>query len=501
MTNKFLSVLLFFLIVNATASAYYVFDKKLELAYTNIISFHFTEAEHLLNQEQIEKPGNDLCLLYFNYIGFLKAFVTEERTVYEKFLKKSADFSDKIRHDKSNEASPFHLYAQSEMLVQLALLKIKFGENITAANDMRKAYKLIKRNEILFPSFVLNKKISGLLNVLIGSVPGQYQWILNYAGIDGNITEGITELQELYDDAGNHGFSSYRPEILFYQGFISSVLSMQADSANLLNRMRPLIKSTPLIAYVCSNLLMKQGKNEEAIETLNVSLNNNTSYPFIFLHYKRGLARLRKLDLSAEKDFNTYLEKYKGVNNVKAVYQKLAWIALLKGDTADYKMNLSLCRQRGYRLIDEDKNAHDEAVTDAIINIYLLKSRLYFDGGYYNEALKSITERSINDFPTYNEQLEVTYRLGRILQMMGQTDKAILYYEKTLENGLSSKHYFAANSSLMLGQIYEEGHQYEKAKSFYRQTISIKHDQYKNSIDQKAKAGLERIKIKESGKK
>jgi tetratricopeptide (TPR) repeat protein len=494
----FLSILL---ILNQTVNAYYDFDKKLEKAYSRLISFQFSDAEKLLNQEKIEKPGNDLALLYENYIFFLKAFVSEESSDYEKLIEKSSIFINEIKDDKNNETSPFHLYVQSEIFLQQAMVKIKFGDNVSAANDMRKSYKLINKNESLFPEFVLNKKISGLLSVLIGSVPGKYQWLLNTVGIEGNITDGVKQLQFLYDEAESHGFISYRPEILFYEGFISSVFGMQSDETVLNERMKALAVNTPLITYAYTNILMKQGKNDDAINILNAALKNDFSYPFTFLYFKRGLARLRKMDLKSESDFNYYLQHYKGVNNIKSTYQKLAWIAILNNDIVKYQYFLRLCREKGNKLIDDDKSAFQEAEAGKILNIYLLKSRLYFDGGYYNEAMETITNRSINDFSKYDEQLEVTYRIGRILQKKGETDKAILYFEKTIKNGLSSSNYFAANSALILGEIYEEKGNFDKARSFFNQAISIKHEQYKNSIDQKAKAGLERIKMKEINKK
>ena len=66
-------------------------------------------------------------------------------------------------------------------------------------------------------------------------------------------------------------------------------------------------------------------------------------------------------------------------------------------------------------------------------------------------------KHSIQDFPSYRDKLEVTYRLGRILQMNGQVNKAIEYFEMTIRNGESSEFYFAANSALMLNPAYLEG--------------------------------------------
>ena len=122
-----------------------------------------------------------------------------------------------------------------------------------------------------------------------------------------------------------------------------------------------------------------------------------------------------------------------------------------------------------------------------------MRARLFFDGGYYSKALKEIVGRKISDFKHFHDQLEITYRLGRIMQMEGQTDKAVEYYRSTLKNGASSSYHFAANSSLMLGNIAEKKKDFIGASEYYKKCLSLSYDRYKNSIDQKAKAGLERI--------
>jgi tetratricopeptide (TPR) repeat protein len=78
--------------------------------------------------------------------------------------------------------------------------------------------------------------------------------------------------------------------------------------------------------------------------------------------------------------------------------------------------------------------------------------------------------------------------------LMNNTEKAIQNFEITIKNGSSTHWYYAANSSLMLGMIYEEKKNYDRALTYYKLCLSLEFDQYKNSIDQKAQAGIDRIK-------
>ena len=76
----------------------------------------------------------------------------------------------------------------------------------------------------------------------------------------------------------------------------------------------------------------------------------------------------------------------------------------------------------------------------------------------------------------------------------GKTKQAIDCYEETLKNGKKDKWYFAANAALQLGLIYEKTGNRTKATECYNQCLSLNPNEYSNSIHQKAKAGLSRLK-------
>ncbi len=187
---------------------------------------------------------------------------------------------------------------------------------------------------------------------------------------------------------------------------------------------------------------------------------------------------------------------FKGINYIKAAYQKIAWYYLVNGNTSKYKEYIEKAEKYGKEIVDADKQAEREASEGDMPNSTLLKARLLFDGGYYERALKELTKSKRNFLKTAKDTLENTYRIGRIYHEWGKTSEAIPYYEKTIENGAESEYYYAANSALNLGLIYEDAGNYEKAKYYYKRATSMKNKEYKNSIDQKAKAGLNRIENK-----
>ena len=489
-------ILVFLILASKLSSAYYEFDDNLKSAYTSIISLDFEKSNLLLTQEKKEKPGNDLVVLYSNYIDFLKAFISEEEIYFNSFKKRSGENLKVLEKKEENLTSPFHQYAKAEILIQQALVKVKFREYVSAATDIRKAYRLIEKNKISHPSFLLNSKLSGFLDVVIGAVPREYHWLVEIAGMEGSVAQGTGDLKSLFKALEKTEYSCYREELLFYlSNLYTTFNSGEGDLIECMLYIRPYSENSTLMRFCTATILMKLGRNDDAYSFLKDPQNYMHGFPIDFMYYKLGMSKLRMLDLSASRDFEEFIKRFKGQNYLKSSYQKLAWIESLNNNSQGYYSYMAKCRTLGTAFIDEDKAAQSESAEVEMGNRILLRSRLLFDGGYYIKAQQELAGVSVDSFPKYKDQLEVTYRLARIYQKTGQEEKAIDLYQKTIDNGSAATFYFAANSALMMGILYEERKDLDKAESYFKKCLSMERHQYQNSIDQKAQAGLDRIKL------
>jgi hypothetical protein len=63
-----------------------------------------------------------------------------------------------------------------------------------------------------------------------------------------------------------------------------------------------------------------------------------------------------------------------------------------------------------------------------------------------------------------------------------------------IKTGEHLKEYFAARAALQTGYIYEQQGDKATAVDYFQKCLSLKDHDYKNSLDQKAKAGIERCK-------
>ena len=454
---------------------------------------HFSNVTSLIDKEKSGNPDNVYVYSLEGYADFLQTFLSENPSLYNTFKTNTDQRLAKLRSGDKN--SPYYLLTQAEMILQRALVRARFKEYFNAAIDIRKSFKMISENQTRFPSFKPNLKILGLMHSVIGSVPQNYQWVVKLIGMHGTIRQGSGELHQLLDATKTNKDLSYiKNEVLLYLIFVESHLTKNKNvSLQLLNEYDK-NSTSQLITFSFVNTYYTFDKNEMVIETLFNRKNDPQAYHMYYLDYIYAMAKLNRLDEDADVHFKKYVSEFSGNNFIKSSYQKLAWHGLIvKNDKQLYQQYIQNCITKGDDFSDEDKQALKEAQSHEVPNYYLLRARLLFDGGYYQKALSEIATKSKDDFPNVKDKLELIYRLARIYDKSENKTRAIEMYKKTIEFGEKMQYYFAANSALNLGLIYEQQGDMVNAEMYYRKCLNMRNHEYQNSIDQKAKAGLDRI--------
>ncbi len=478
---------------NSFGAGKFEFTDKARQAYEHTINLRFDKAQHLLYQIAYEDPDNLIVYHIENYIDFFSVFINENKKEFKR-LEKNKDYRLK-KLKKGDQNSPYYLYTQAEIHLQWALVRLKFEEYFTAFNEVKTAYKQLKRNNKKFPDFIANKKSMGILHAVVGTVPDSYKWgVKLLGGMRGTIEQGRGEIEEILDYSKQHDFI-YEEETLVMYAFLLLYLKNQDDEAwTLIHSSKLQPSKNPLACFALANVAMRTGKNDEAIRLLENRPKDPACMPFPYLDFMLGNAKLNRLDTDAVLYLKAYIQEFRGLNYIKQAYQKIAWYHLLNGNESAYKENIAKCKSQGAAILDGDKNAVKEAKQGMLPNADLLKARVLFDGGYYQRAYQLLKNKQASDFSIKQFSLEYSYRLGRITHKMNQHDEAIAYYQQTIDNGREAPWFYACNAALQIGHIYEDYGRKEQAKAYYKTCLSIKPEAYKNSLHQKAKAGLNRIK-------
>ncbi|MEE2700135.1 MAG: hypothetical protein VYD71_02075 [Bacteroidota bacterium] len=477
-------------------SASFQMNENMQHAYLAIIDLQFEKGQSFIDLEKQHNSQNGLIQLTENYIDFLSLIIGEERQLFRKI---SSNKNKRLAIiEKCDKDSPYYLYAKAEINLQWAFARLKFQEYFLATYEIQKAYFLLQRNQEQFPDFHLNKKGMGLLHCLIGSIPENYQRIVNSIGIDGRIKQGLTELDELlFLTNKNENYKCYNTELLFLISFLEMNLTIDKDRfQNSLKGIGEKYKQHILLNFAAARLSTVLGKNELTIHILKNRPHLNGQYHFTYLDYLMGMSYLYKLDFENSKQkFELFLSSFKGENYIKSTYHKLAWIAFLTNDIKMQAFYFERTKSIGESNLDEDKQALKQAKTGKIPHPTLLKSRLFYDGGYYQKSLDELKkiEKQIL-FSDNEDTIEFWYRKGRVSQKLARPLNEILsYFSKSFALGAKSTSYFSSMSALQIAIEYEKNGEYKDAESFYKKCLSMKGFDYQRGIHQKAKAGLDRI--------
>lgn len=335
----------------------------------------------------------------------------------------------------------------------------------------------------------------GLLHTMVGTVPDNYQWITQIIGMEGDVNGGIQELMSFIAAAEkDEQYRIFIPEGLFFLSFLQMNLETEdGTSKSIEEKIRQLDMESPLLLFVLSDYYLKEAKNDELLKILEQYKITSDTYPFYYLVYMRGLAKLRKLDPAAIRDFEIYLRNFKGSSYKASARQKIAWLHLLQGDTLAYQQEIKRTLDEAGSIIGGDEYAKKEAGSGRIPDAGLLKARILFDGGYFEKSLAVLD--SINpEMRSPSFLTEYYYRYGRNFQEMKKFRQAIDYFSKCIHAGEQLKTYYAANAALQSGIIYEKTGQTEAARKSYNQCLEMDFDEYERSIRHKAKARLNSLK-------
>ncbi len=467
------------------------FNEKCKAAYREIFSLRLEKGESLIAEEKKLRPDNLIPLLLGNYIDLLNIVITEDESQLASF---KADKSSRIDELKKGDAgSPWLLCAQAEVHLQYALASILFREYLTGLLEMRKASMLLEENERKFPGFKPGMEKYYVIQSLLGAIPEKYNWGLRIIGLSGNLEAGMTGLEKLSkDDWGDANF--LRGEAVLTHALLLLHLEGKRNEA-----WEEVSEKFPehgnLFSYYAAlKIAVYSHHNDEALQMIDNIPSGNEYAQIPILNYYIGLALLQNLDTMAIAAFREFLSTNKEASMVKSAYHKIAWAYLINGKTEGYYRLMNLMRSNGIAQADADRQAMREGENPLPPHPELLKSRLLFDGGYFKRALQILENIPHDSLAQKQYQLELAYRQGRIFDETGDTVRAIERYMVTINQGKEEPCYFAASAALNLGLIYEAKGNYQLARQYFIESLKMDNHEYKYSLAQKAKAGLERLK-------
>jgi hypothetical protein len=474
-------------IVNSSAQNF-IFDYNTNCisAYSDIMALRLNEGNKKIVQELKSNSKNGIPVLLANYADFLELFFNEDATQYA--ARKQNQSLRLAILDNADDNSPYYLHSKALINFQWALVKLKFKDNYGAALDLRKAYKLLEANKIAFPQFAQGDIYMAAIESVVGTIPSNYQWVPKLLGIKANAANAKLVIDKaLTNKEPTQFYDRWMLVLLLKQ----NILNQSAEAWQLAKLLLPNCNQNRLYSFLVANIALNNNHAAEALIAIASNENKSQFLQIPFLDYEKANALMYHLDIKALDIYTIFLSKYKGQFFIKDVYYKMAMLSYITSDITKAKLYKLKIVNTGTAETDADKHALQFAKTiNEWPNIYLAKARYLCDGGYLSEANLILKNSVVNTYIA-TDQLEYYYRMGRIADLQNNATSALGFYKQTIDLGKTSTLYFAARAALQAGIICQHQKNNAGAIAYYRQCLAMPSHEYKNSIDQKAKAALQ----------
>ena len=310
----------------------FYFSENIREAYSQVTNLELDLARQTIQSSKKEAPENLFNILIEDYIDFFQIFINQESSLIKKFEIKKKERLSFLANAESE--SPYFRYTQAEIYLHWALIYLQKESYWSAFSHVKKAYKLLTKNQAIFPEFIPNYKSLGILHAAIGTVPDKYRGIFSFfSGMSGTITQGKNEVLKVIDYANTHEDFFFKEETYVLYSLLLLHLDNQGDEAwEVLQKVNFQNSESPLILFCKANVAMRTGRNDNAINLLENFQYTDSQLPFHYLKFIRGLVLLRKLDRTSVIYFKEFLMLASNKNYVKETYQKLGWSALIQNN-------------------------------------------------------------------------------------------------------------------------------------------------------------------------
>jgi len=439
--------------------------------------------------EMRANPYNLMATYISDYEDYVVLILNCDPLDYQQ---RAGHMSDRLELlDKGDRSSPWFRLCKAGIYLHWAIVQLRFGEQYNAGNNFRRSFALLKENQKQFPGFEYNDVFAGLQEAAVGSLPGNYKWIASLFGMKGDMKKGIGKLEHFIDTHADKQ-PLFAETMLYYSYTRFYLLRDQKEVWDFLNGPRFSAKNNLLNTFAKVNIALDDHRSDAAIEDLRAIASDANYGKYPILDHQMGVAMLMKLDTSCISYFKRYIGKNRSGNFIKDAWQKMAFAYYISGDQAKAKWCMEQVLTHGNTRSDADKQAQRSAANKIWPDNKILQARFLIEGGYYDRAL-TILHRVEPKLLKGADRLEYLFRTGKAYEGLGDNGNALQNYQSAINEGKERHEQFAARAALQMGAIYEHSGNSTLAINKYKECLNMPDHDFQNSIDQQAKAGLNRL--------
>jgi tetratricopeptide (TPR) repeat protein len=454
-----------------------------EAAYRQVLALQIDSARAQLKAVPTGIHIDPMFIYTSNLADVLDLMLLTDAQMYATIKYREKEYLSAIAQLKDDD--PWKLHLQGEVLMYWSLVRFKYHEYFSAFWTLRQASAKLTRNQKQFPDFLPTQKSVGTMQVLLGTVPQQYHWLLTMAGMEGDARAGYTLLR--LSDLPNNPL---RMESALLAAVVDAYLFQRMEEAEA--QLSVLHAQTPnslLLSYVYASVLMKNHSGAKALALLEHALAQEHSARFAPLLY---LCAEAKLQAGAYRQANALYTRFLQVHpdgNLKAdVHYKMAVCHQQLGEAAMASQRLREVLSFDHTDAEADQYAQAVAASGMLPAAALSRARYATDGGYQAQAARALESISPDALAHRADTVEYWYRKARLHHQVGDMPQAIRTYEKVIALQGTAPWYFAPGAHLYLGYIVRDK---DKARMHLKAVADYANHPYQQSLRRKARLALE----------
>ncbi|HEX8427901.1 DUF3808 domain-containing protein, partial [Hymenobacter sp.] len=451
-------------------------------AYTEVLKMRPDAARALLREAPAGSVGT---LLVQDCLSITELMVSQDANRYDATIEAQDQRLEAL--EKAGEAGPLLYYARAEIRLHQAAAQVAFGHEVQGAWNLRQAYQQMQATVKRYPTYLPARKTLGMMQFFIGSLPEGYRWFLKLLGLSGNVANGLANLR-----AAAQQPNDFQTEAQIILALVEETYYKKpAEALQLVSRLSQQQPDNLLFSYLLISLNKKQHRTDAALAAYRSRPGGAGYLPLPYLHHMAADLLLYQGEYAASRRENElFLREYRGAHYRKDAYFKLYLAAWLVHDAPAANQYRQQIKAGERTVVEEDTYAQRFYDDQQPLNRQLTRARLQIDGGYYQDALSTLAHFQTTAATPLRDQLEAPYRRARAWQGLGRLDSARWFFARTIALSGTAPYYFAPQSALQLGYLYQAEGQRNTAKTYFQKSLSYPKHEYKNSTDTKAKLAL-----------
>ncbi|MBR9997796.1 MAG: hypothetical protein KFF73_02440 [Cyclobacteriaceae bacterium] len=454
------------------------------LAYQKILEGKLDSSHLILNHKFTNDQDRAFKIYIRSLEDLLVLSLNRNKPLYQNYAEREKEYNAALGSLRKEDE--FISFIKSEIRLHSAIIRFRYNDQFSGALRLIQSYNMVKSmlKEPEPPPYIY--KTAGVLNILLSIVPEKYDLVLRLIGIRPDLATGIQQLEKLTEINGLFLFEGHMVWALLNAYYLNE----PEKSYAVISMNEKIRQKSLLYNYLAGLIYMKGRDNDKTIQSFKKCLQFNAEYMKIpSATFYLAESYMKKLDFSrAGTYYHQYLNQSGARDLKKASYYGLYLISLFNNDSISGENYRKKVVHEGQLSAEADEYVYSLVVNNHYPHPEIQKSRLLFDGGYYEESLRmlqSIGQANLDE----EEKLEYQYRKGRVNQLLNDYQAAEKYFELMFRSSFDD-HYLVANAHLQMGYIeYEKGFPDESAVHF-REAMKYSGAYYKTSIRNEAEAGL-----------